>query len=160
MHGGRVQSKEIDCGETPIHCPACAARDVVGRIVQIQETLVYFLVIRVPARNTTWVDCSACHARLYSRVRPEELLESPANFLVGLLVPYVSLYGRASAVLSILLFWIPFANVAIGGTAVFINRQTPGWPRRASWVGLGLSIAVTAFMLILLALEAAGFRLV
>lgn len=61
-----------------------------------------------------------------------------------------SLAGRILAVLSLLLGCIPILNLAIGGTAWYLNRKTVGWPRWVSIVGTALALLVTIALLFII----------
>ena len=63
-----VITKEIPAGATRINCPACGKLDVPAEIIEKQETMMQNLVIPMGTHTTWWVACSACKARLYSKL--------------------------------------------------------------------------------------------
>ena len=66
-------------------------------------------------------------------------------------------WGRVSAVLSVLLFWLPLIGLVAGALAYWLNRQAAGWTRRASQVSLTASVLVHVVLLVLFVIEAMRF---
>jgi hypothetical protein len=54
-----------------------------------------------------------------------------------------TLVGRFLALLSILISWAPFVNLAVALIALLVNARVAGWPRIVSFLGLVLSIAAS-----------------
>lgn len=78
-----VITEETDVASTHIHCPVCKGANVPGLIVRRVETLKEALVITLSTHTTWWVVCSACKAKVYSKVGPEELEHWTADELDG-----------------------------------------------------------------------------
>jgi hypothetical protein len=134
-----IIAEEKPVGTTRIHCPACHARDVEAVIIERAEKVTEMLVVHMSTHTTWWVVCSACKARLYSKVSGSELAARTADQLVGVVVPRVGGVRQFWAVASILLSILPI-GIFIALIAYFLNRKSVGWPRIVSKVGLGLSI--------------------
>ena len=62
-------------------------------------------------------------------------------------------WARVSAVLSVLLFWLPLIGLVAGALAYWLNRQSPNWTRRVSQVSLSASALVHAVLVVLFVIE-------
>jgi hypothetical protein len=56
-------------------------------------------------------------------------------------VPRVGFIRQFRAVASIVVGLFPLAGLPVGIIAYLVNRESPGWTRIASKIGLGLSLA-------------------
>jgi hypothetical protein len=144
-----VIAEDMPFGTTRIHCPACRVRDVEALIIEHSEKVTEMLVVHMSTHTTWWVACSACKARLYSKISGSELAARTADQLVGVVVPRVGLVKQFWAVASILLAITPGLGIGVGLIAYLVNRKSPGWPRTASKVGLGISLCVIPALIIL-----------
>ncbi len=97
------------------------------------------LVVHMSTHTTWWVVCSACKARLFSKVSGSELATRTADQLVGVVVPRVGLVKQFWAVASILLAIAPLVGIIVAIIAYLVNRKSVGWPRTVSKIGLGIS---------------------
>ena len=145
---------DTPAGTTRIHCPACHTRDVEGQIVEHLERVVEALVVQVGSHTTWWVVCSKCKARLYSKVPGPELEKSTADQLVGVVVTRVSFVKQFWAVASVLLAITPGLGICVGLIAYFVNRKSPGWPRKVSKFGLILSVVLHVLFFVVIVLQA------
>jgi hypothetical protein len=62
-------------------------------------------------------------------------------------------WARVSAVLSVLLFWLPLIGLVAGAIAFWLNRHSHVWTRRASQVSLTASALVHAALAVLFVIE-------
>jgi hypothetical protein len=60
-------------------------------------------------------------------------------------------WPRITAILAVLLCWIPILGLLFGGLAWLLNRRQAGWQRVCSLVGLSISVLVTLALVALLA---------
>jgi hypothetical protein len=134
-----IIAEDKPAGTTQIHCPVCRQRDIPAQIIEHIEKVTEYLVVQVNTHTTWWVVCTGCKTRLYSKVSGIELQQRTADQLVGVVVPRVSLVRQFFAVVSVLLSIAPFMGLCIGIIAYLLNRKSPGWPRIASKVGLGIT---------------------
>ncbi len=134
-----VIAEDKPFGLTRIHCPGCHARDVEAMIIEHSEKVTEMLVVHMSTHTTWWVVCSACKARLYSKISGSELAQRTADQLVGVVVPRVGLVKQFWAVASILLAIAPFVGIIVAIIAYLANRKSVGWPRTVSKIGLGIS---------------------
>ena len=135
-----IIGEDKPAGTTRIHCPACHQRDVDALIIEHVEKVMEALVVQVNSHTTWWVVCSACKVRLYSKVSEVELQQRTADQLVGKVVTRVSFVNQFWAVASVLLSVCPGMGTGVGLIAFFVNRKSPGWPRKASKFGLIFSL--------------------
>jgi hypothetical protein len=64
-------------------------------------------------------------------------------------------WARVSAVMAVLLFWLPLIGVVAGTIAFWLNRHAASWTRRASQVSLTASALVHAVLAVLFVIEEA-----
>ncbi len=141
-----IIAQDTPAGTTRIHCPGCRRRDVEAQIIQHDEKVMEALVVHMGTHTTWWVVCPECKVRLYSKMSGPELQEKTADQLVGVVVPRVGGVRQFWAVASILLALAPGLGTGVGLIAYFCNRKSPGWPRTASKIGLGLSMLPFLFL--------------
>ncbi len=134
-----IIAQDTPAGTTRIHCPACRARDVEAQIIEHAEKVTEFVVVHMSTHTTWWVVCSACKARLFSKISGPELQQKTADQLIGVVVPRVGGVRQFWAVASIILALAPGLGTGVGLIAYFVNRKSIGWPRTASKIGLALS---------------------
>jgi len=61
-----------------------------------------------------------------------------------------SLIARFLAVLTVLLCWVPFVGLILGGVAWLLNRNVQGWPKTASRIGTFIAVLITVLLTILM----------
>jgi hypothetical protein len=144
-----IIAEDKPAGTTQIHCPVCRQRDIPAQIIEHIEKVTEYLVVQVNTYTTWWVVCTGCKTRLYSKVSGIELQQRTADQLVGVVVPRVSLVRQFFAVVSVLLSIAPFMGLCIGIIAYLLNRKSPGWPRIASKIGLGITGLVHVAILLM-----------
>jgi hypothetical protein len=59
-----------------------------------------------------------------------------------------SLVGRSLAVLTLIVFYIPFLSLVMGIVAICLNWRCGGWPRIVSVLGAAMALCVSALVLI------------
>ena len=137
-----IIGEDIPAGTTKIHCPACHTRDVEAQIIEHVEKVMEALVVQMSKHTTWWVVCSKCKVRLYSKLSGPELEKRTADQLVGVVVTRVSFVKQFWAVASVLLSIAPGLGIGVGLIAYLVNRKSPGWPKKVSKFGLGLTLFV------------------
>ncbi len=127
-----VITKEIPAGTARINCPVCGKLDVPAEIIEKQETMMQNLVIPMGTHTTWWVACSACKARLYSKLSAAGLAGKSPDELVGQVYPYTSFVNQFLAVAAIVLSPPLTAGTILALIAWLVNRKTAGWTRKLS----------------------------
>jgi hypothetical protein len=147
--GGGQSTREYG-DDIRIHCPVCGARDVEAS-TYTQSERVRIVGFPVTWRNF-WVICSSCEKHLISHRDVRELVGLPPEAVAPAIRPYTPFIARALAVLSLCVFWAPIVGLAMALVAVFANRR-PGLWKKLSWVALGLTGILHAWMLYMLLTE-------
>jgi hypothetical protein len=62
-------------------------------------------------------------------------------------------WHRVTAVLAVLLCWLPILGLLFSGVAWLVNRRHRGWQRVCSLVGLSVSVLVTLALAVLIAMN-------
>jgi hypothetical protein len=144
-----VVAKETPAGSTRINCPACGNLDVPGEILQRQETMMQNLVVPMGTHTTWWVVCSACRARLYSKLSAAGIAGKSPEELVGQIYYYVSFVNQFLAVAALVLAPAPALGQVMGLIAWLMNRKNPGWTRKLSKFAFLASLVIpVAFILL------------
>ncbi len=152
-----VFAQDKPAGTTRIHCPACSRRDVSAQIIEHSEKVTQYVVVEMGTHTTWWVVCSECKARLFSKVPGPELERRTPDELVGVVVTRVGGVRQFWAVASVLLGLLPLVGLVIGIIAYVVNRKSPGWPKLASKIGLGLGLASIPLIILMAVLFPKGF---
>lgn len=127
-----------------INCPACKHKHVPAVSYDHREKE-YGV-----SHTSTWVKCLACGTHLHSKVAAGELFGRSPEQLESVVVFRLSLVGRATASLAVLLCLFPWVGCGMALLATIINWRTRGWPRWTSRVALAVSAVVTVGMTILI----------
>jgi hypothetical protein len=149
-----VIAEDKPAGTTRIHCPACHKRDIPAQIIEHIEKVTEYLVVHLSTHTTWWVVCSECKVRLFSKVSGAELERRTPDELVGVVVTRVGFVQQFLAVAAVVLAIAPGLGTALGLIAYVANRKSPGWPRIASKVALGLSVLIPAFFFVVIVISA------
>jgi preprotein translocase subunit SecG len=153
-----VITKEIPAGSTRINCPACGSLDIPAEILERQETMMQSMVIPIGTHTTWWVVCSACQAKLYSKLNAAGLQGKSSDELVGQVYPYVSFVNQFLAVAALLLSPAPGLGTILGLIAWLVNRKTSGWPRKLSKFAVFASLFFIVALLVLAVITAPRHR--
>lgn len=130
-----------------INCPNCGTRGARAVCYDLIET--YKVVIK---HRTTWVTCSACGYKLYSKVPADQLRGRSAQELEGIVVRRVSLISKFFAIVAILLCILPIMGLILAIIATILNWKNRGWLRKVSLVALVISGLITAAFAVLSAI--------
>jgi hypothetical protein len=149
-----VITKEIPAGATRINCPVCGNLDVPAEIIEKQETMMQNLVIPMGTHTTWWVACSACKARLYSKLSAANLAGKSPDELVGQVYPYTSFVNQFLAVAALLLCPAPALGTILALIAWLMNRKAAGWTRKLSKFAFFASLAIPVLLIVFAIVDA------
>ncbi|HJT30732.1 MAG TPA: hypothetical protein VJ783_01610 [Pirellulales bacterium] len=134
-----------------IRCPKCGADDVAAVAYRQVDDLCAFYFLKLFTIRNTFVECSACRAKLRSSIDLEELAEYRHEELDQFLSHDVSFVVKFLALASLVLCIIPIVGAVLGLIAVLLTLNSSGWTRIVSRVALVLStISTSLFVLALL----------
>ena len=153
-----VITKEIPAGATRINCPVCGNLDVPAEIIEKQETIMQNLVIPMGTHTTWWVACSACKARLYSKLSAAGLAGKSPEDIVGQVYPYTSFVNQFMAVAALLLSFFPGLGTVLALIAWLMNRKAAGWTRKLSKFAVLASLFFLAALFVLAVVTAPRHR--
>jgi hypothetical protein len=131
-----VTSEQTGGRELRINCPACGAKNVPATAWFEDE--VANLIWRL---TTSWVQCSACGAKLYSCERADTLFAYTPEQLEDVISMRISLIRKFLVIAACCLCIWPAVGLVMTVIAWLATRKTParGW-RRAAKVALIISI--------------------
>lgn len=126
-----------------INCPACKRAHVPAVSYEHHEQ--YHGV----TRDTTWVKCLECGTHLYSKLSWHQLVGLTPERLAEVVVFRLSLIGRVTALLAVILCLFPWVGMGMALLATLINWRTRGWPKTLSRIALAISVIPTVGVTIL-----------
>lgn len=116
------------------------------------DDLCAFYVLKLFSIGNTFVECSACRAKLRSSIDLDELGEYPHEDLDPFLSQDVSFVVKFLALASLVLCIAPIVGAVLALSAVWLTLKSTGWTRAVSRVALVLSTIVTSLFVLALLL--------
>lgn len=143
-----VESQAVDGPEIEIDCPACGAQRTLATSQRVTEKLrlLHFIPLLTMRHNYVW--CKACQKKLVSSLDVEELAHRSPTDISAHLSGDVSLVAKFMAIVGVVLFIVPIVGVLLALIAFLLSRNSPGWVRTTSIVGLVLGGLATALLTI------------
>lgn len=135
-----------------IRCPKCGAEDVAAVAYRQVDDLCAFYFLKLLTISNTFVECSACRAKLRSSIDLDELGTYGQEELNQFLSHDVSFVVKFLAVASLVLCIAPIVGAVLALIAVLLTLKTTGWTRIVSRVALALSTVITGLFIIALLL--------
>jgi hypothetical protein len=139
-----------------MNCPQCLAKEAPAESFEQIDRVGLFYVIPLFQIRNTFVTCGKCRRQSICKVTTAEIANFSADDLSDYLVRRVPLVCQFLAVASVLLSVAPFAGPLLGIVAVLANWRTIGWPKTVSRVGLGMSIAFSIILVIVILVHGPG----
>jgi hypothetical protein len=140
-----------------IDCPWCARAGVNAATYDQRSTDWYFGVLPILTSRSSWVVCSSCGGRLYSRVKVAELAGLAPSELTKLVYPRASFIQGFLALAALCVAVFPVVGLVMTGIALFANWKLRGWTKSVCYVALAISLLSIALVGALLAIESLGF---
>lgn len=135
-----------------IRCPKCGADGVSAAAYRQVDDLCAFHFLKLLTIRNTFVECSACRAKLRSSIDLDELGAYRHGELNQFLSHDVSFVVKFLTVASLVLCIAPIVGAVLALLAVLLTLKSIGWTRTVSRVALVLSTLITSFFMIALLL--------
>lgn len=135
-----------------ICCPKCGADGVDAVAYRQVDDLCAFYFLKLFTISNTFVECSACRAKLRSSIDLDELGAYGQEELSQFLSHDVSFVVKFLAIASLVLCITPIVGAVLALIAVLLTLKTTGWTRTVSQVALALSTVVTGLFIMALLL--------
>lgn len=133
-----------------IRCPKCGADGVAAVAYRQVDDLCAFYFLKLFTIRNTFVECSACRAKLRSSVDLDELGEYRHEELDQFLSHDVSFVVKFLALASLVLCIAPVVGAVLALIAVLLTLKSSGWTRTVSRVALVLSTIITSLFVLAL----------
>lgn len=122
-----------------IHCPACDGRNVSAQTYDQKATDKWLDLVTVWVSRSTWVICTNCRAKLYSKLNCIELQGKSPEEISDQISLQVSFVRKFLAILALCLAVFPYLGVVMAMIGVIANWKSRGWPKVLSYAGLCLT---------------------